>query len=234
MENRRPQPPSACRLEEALPEEAVLIVGAGHFGGRAVRLLTEKGYRHLLVVDDNEDKLAEVNPGPSIQKFDCDGIDFLFRNFALLHPRNYIVPAIPVHLAFAWLKRHLQTTRVVLRSEIPETILPKLPHTWEGGEGSLLVSYADFICPDDCPEPADYCTVTGLKRGKPLYRLLADLEVPGHLVHVIRSRQLAPGLGGYRAEDLQGLLSRIREGGQSKWLVGTACRCHGVLSAMEV
>ncbi|MBN2126224.1 MAG: hypothetical protein JW821_18130 [Deltaproteobacteria bacterium] len=117
---------------------------------------------------------------------------------------------------------------------MPETIRPHLPHTWKGGEGSLLVSYADFLCPDDCPEPADFCTVTGLKRDVPLYRRLENLEVPEYHIHVVRSRQLAPGLGGYRVEDLARLLARVKDGGKRKWLVGTACRCHGTLSAMEI
>ena len=97
-----------------------------------------------------------------------------------------------------------------------------------------MVSYADFRCPDDCPEPSDHCTVTGKKRGKPLYKLLGDIALPGFRVHVIRSRQLAPGIGGYSIGDLEGLRERVEGGGNSKWLVGTACKCHGIISAVEV
>jgi len=53
-------------------------------------------------------------------------------------------------------------------------------------------------------------------------------------VHVIRSRQLAPGLGGYRVRDLKELLGKVSEAGKGKWLVATACNCHGIVTAMQV
>ncbi|MCF8062162.1 MAG: hypothetical protein K9M82_06575 [Deltaproteobacteria bacterium] len=109
-----------------------------------------------------------------------------------------------------------------------------LPHTWIAGDGSLLVSYADFLCPEDCAEPEDGCTVTGEIR-QPLYERLAALEVPGYEVQVIRSRQLAPGLGGYSAGDLRALQARVYDApGRGRWLIGTACRCHGTITGLEV
>ena len=122
----------------------------------------------------------------------------------------------------------------VAQVPVPKSFGLPLPHTWDGSEGSLLVSYADFRCPDDCPEPANRCTVTGKARGTPLYRLLAETEPRGFHMHVIRSRQLAPGVGGYRVRDLKELLEKVSEGRKGKWLVGTACKCHGILTAFEL
>jgi 6-phosphogluconate dehydrogenase (decarboxylating) len=34
--------------------------------------------------------------------------------------------------------------------------------------------------------------------------------------------------------DLKELLGKVSEGGEGKWLVGTACKCHGVITAMQV
>jgi hypothetical protein len=94
------------------------------------------------------------------------------------------------------------------------------------------VSYADFICPDDCPEP-DVCTITGKRREKPLYELLRSLDV-GFRVHIIRSHQLAPGLGGYTVADLKRAAETLAGHRNGKWLVGTACKCHGILTAFEI
>jgi hypothetical protein len=97
----------------------------------------------------------------------------------------------------------------------------------------MLLSLADFLCPDNCPEPAENCTVTGRPRGKPLFARLAGIELPGWSVGVIRSHQLTPGVGGCRVADLLALRERIVKSG-GRWLVATACRCHGALGALEL
>ncbi len=221
----------SSHLSEPLPRDACLIIGAGHFGHRAIKLLSEES-RPLLVVDVNEACLAGAG-GPGLRWIPCDGIRFLVNNHHLLNPGNIIVPAIPLHLAFEWLKRYLGEKYKVEKISVPPEARGPLPHTWEGSEGSLLVSYADFVCPDNCPEP-EYCTVTGERRDRPLFQLLRNLTLPGFRTLVIRSHQLAPGLGGYKVADLTDAAARVAQGGAGKWLLGSACRCHGVLTAMEV
>jgi hypothetical protein len=218
---------------QPLPENAVLIVGAGHFGQRAVRMLSGKSDSPVYVVDRDQSHLARINDR-LVKPIVCDGIRFLVENFPFFSPSNIVIPAVPVHLAFEWLITYLSDDFPVKRISVPEDTRSSLPHTWHTGDGSLLVSYADFRCPDDCPEPADYCTVTGEKRDKPLYQLLGELHVMDFNVHVIRSHQLAPGLGGYRVDNLLEMVRKITSQGAEKWMIGTACKCHGTLSAMEV
>jgi len=211
----------------------VFIIGAGHFGQRAVDALGARQNAPLWVVEKDEEALRAIAGAP-VERILDEGAPFLVNSFHLLHARNVIVPAVPIHLAVEWLHLCLKDKLSVLRLKVPESMKPLLPHTWEGSEGSLLVSYADFRCPDDCPEPADHCTVTGKKRGTPLHALLEGMTPPEYRIHVLRSRQLAPGVGGYRVGDLQELLGRVKLGGEGKWLVATACKCHGVVSALEV
>jgi hypothetical protein len=211
----------------------VLIIGAGHFGKRAVDVLGARRYARVWVVDKDEEALAEIT-APTVERALAEGSTFLVDHGHLFPSRTTIVPALPLHFAFEWLKRALKKNHRHHRLKVPEEIRLPLPHTWEGSEGSLLVSYADFRCPDDCPEPADHCTVTGKRREKPMYELLEDISAPGFRVHVIRSRQLAPGVGGYFLGDLKGLLEDVESRGNSRWLVGTACKCHGVVSALGV
>lgn len=220
-------------LQGQLSETGVLVIGAGHFGERAIRILKAMSLSPIFVVDKERKNLERIQAS-SVQKVLCDGVCFLEKNLSILHPSMTIVPAIPMHLAFEWLKRTLKDDRAVHQLPVPKEIRPALPHTWNASEGSLLVSYADFKCPDDCPEPEGYCTVTKKRRDLPLYDLL-EKTVPRHFTpHIIRSRQLAPGLGGYKVGDLRSLLDRIKKEGKVKWLVGTACKCHGTVTALEI
>lgn len=218
---------------DALPESAAVIIGAGRFGKRAAEILIDMAFSPIFLVDNNRESLENFHI-PSIHKVLCDGVVFLHKNYSVLHPSNAVIPAVPIHLAFEWLRKALARSRNIEKINIPADLKTSLPHTWEGSEGSLLISYADFRCPDDCSEPEEYCTITGKRRGPPLYELLGELTPGRFRTHIIRSLQLAPGLGGYKVGDMAKCLERIREGGKGQWLVGTACRCHGTLTALEI
>jgi len=177
-----------------------------------------------------------VEPGsvPSSLEFtQGDGIRFLVEAFPRLQPETILVPALPLHLAVEWLKAMPHSGLHIRSIPVPASVAEGVPHHWPGGNGGLLVSHADFLCPEDCPEPEDGCTVTGEIR-TPLYEILRNMDVPEFRTHVIQSRQLAPGLGGYTSGDLKGLLREVENGGTAKWLVGTACRCHGVVDGLDV
>ncbi len=221
----------SCCIQEEIAPNAVFIIGAGHFGNRAARLLSRESDVPVFVVDLDPKRLSELDC-LQVKVIKCDGIDFLVRNLDLMDPMNTIVPAVPLHLAFEWLKACLDGEGDVKQLLVPEEIKVTLPHTWPGSEGSLLVSYADFVCPDDCSEP-EYCSVTGERRDTPLYDLLERLDVSGFQTHVIRSYQLAPGLGGYKAADLAKAAQNLRRHEKVRWLLGTACKCHGILTAFE-
>lgn len=220
-------------MTEKLENKAIIIIGAGHFGQRAATQLAKSERASLWLVDRDLAKLRKVG-SIGAKRIAQDGVQFLARHFSHLAPSTFIIPAVPVHLAFEWLKTSISEKGTVEQLPVPKSVALRLPHACDGSEGSLLASYADFRCPDDCPEPANRCTVTGKKRQTPLYRLLAELEPRGFRVHLIRSRQLAPGVGGYLVKDLKELLEEVLEGRKKKWLVATACKCHGIVSALQV
>jgi hypothetical protein len=215
-----------------IPERAVFIVGAGRFGSRAARLLSHDPDTPVFIMDTDENRLSKLS-GLPVKRIPCDGIYFLAENLNFLKPTNTVVPAIPVHFAFEWLKRYLGGEYQVEKIKLPKGIKPFLPHTWPGSEGSLLASYADFICPDDCPEP-DCCSVTGERREQPLHDLLSRLELCEFRNYVIQSHQLAPGLGGYTMADLTKMAQEVIRGKMEKWLLSTSCKCHGIITALEI
>jgi hypothetical protein len=102
-----------------------------------------------------------------------------------------------------------------------------------GKTGDLYTSLANFFCSEDCPEPAQYCTATRKRREKPLYQILKDLQGPFES-NVIRSKQLGLGVGGYPPYPLLKIVEDIKRKRDADrlFLVSTACRCHGVTSAL--
>ena len=220
-------------MTEKMENKAIIVIGAGQFGQRAAAILKSAPHSSLWIVDRDVTKLKKIGK-IGAKRIAEDGVHFLAKHFSHLAPSTFIIPAVPVHLAFEWLRTYINEKGTVMQLPVPKSFALRLPHVSDGSEGSLLVSYADFRCPEDCPEPANRCTVTGKRRETPLYRLLAEGEPRGFRVHVIRSRQLAPGVGGYRVRDLKELLGKVSEGKKGKWLVATACKCHGIVTALQV
>lgn len=160
-----------------------------------------------------------------------DGITFLKSHLDnASRPPDWIIPAIPIHLAFEWIKnKHGQALSTI---SVPDTVSQQLPNPFSGPEKAMFFSHADFLCPDNCPEPADHCTYTGKPRPIDLFRLLEKVECPPFTSIVIRSRQVFPGVGGYHPRSLFDALNRIRLS-SGPFLISTACRCHAVMHAFE-
>lgn len=208
-----------------------LIMGCGHFGSQAIeKLLRKNPHAKITVVDRNKKALERVPPFPA-EAIVGEGIAYLRQDLKGGGQIDYVIPAVPLHVAFEFVLAQLRPFGA-RRAKIPS--LHGLPSPMIGRTGDLYTSLADFLCPDDCPEPSDYCTVTGQKRQKPLYKILVSLEGPFES-KVIRSEQLGLGIGGFRAKVLLQLTEEIRKRRSSERLVliSTACRCHGVTSALS-
>lgn len=209
-----------------------LIIGCGHFGSRAVpKLLRKNPQARITVVDRSEKQLENVLHLP-VETIVCDGGPFLKRFFSEDRSVDYIIPAVPYHVAFESVLSFLKPFGGE-RAEIPS--LHGLPNSMTGETGDLYTSLADFLCPEDCPEPSQFCRVTGRIRPRPLFKILADLKGPFDSI-VMRSRQLGLGVGGFRAKEWIDLIDRMKKQKRSDhlFLISTACRCHGVTSALRV
>ncbi len=211
--------------------QAYLIIGCGHFGSRAVKKLVQKDPdSKIIVVDRSRTALQKVSR-LSIQTVLSEGLSYLSQVLSEGQKFNYIIPAVPFHLAFEFILSQLQSL-TAKRGRSPA--LFGLPNPVTGKNGDLYTSFADFLCSEECAEPARYCTVTGRKRVKPLYQILGELK--GNFESkMIRSQQLAVGVGGFRSRMLLDTLEEIKAGGKRGRLVliSTASRCHGVTSALS-
>lgn len=207
--------------------ERFWIIGAGRFGQIAVeRIRKKKADAAITVVDKKSTDLGH----DKVIAIQQDGIQWLA---AALRPEaavDIVVPAIPVHVVYEWLKSNLSEKYKINPINIPDEWLTRMPHAMRGVVGQAYVSHADFICPDNCPEPEAICTHTGKPRPMDLFRLLAGLDFDDVLPIVIRSHQLLPGVGGIYPGDFFHALDVVRTHRQRPLMVGTACRCHGVVN----
>ena len=211
--------------------EEIWIIGVGQFGFIAFQRLSETVKdRHFVLVDPVEENLLKC-AGPTTTLEVSDGVKFLERHLKKGRKPDWIIPALPVHLAAEWILLHLGPTRL-RRIPLPSELDRQVPNPIRGSEGNLYVSHADFKCPADCDEPRDICSITRKMRHQNMYDFLLNLSIKPFNSLNIRSYQLGPGIGGYRAEQLLEMKATVEQA-TGPVLLSTACRCHGVITALE-
>ena len=221
--------------------ERVHIIGCGKFGYRALEYYAQKKESQTLVlVDSDKDNLISgqqflASANRPFTTSSLDAVDYLvelLRDAEALS-NDWIIPTVPLHLAFAVL------LRVSQRERLPWATLPVLPNLFTGERDEVYSSLADFLCPSDCPQPRTHCFHTGKKRDPSLLNLLARLDYrqPGEPdvklpSLILPSTQIGPGLGGFPLRRLQRIISFINDRCPGPLLFSTACRCHGVTNIL--
>ncbi len=211
-----------------------LILGAGRFGRLALERLGALDPQAVFWVVDRRapalDAARDLAPATT-HWLEAEAGAFLAEGLKNTGAWDWLIPAIPEHVAFSWLQQGPLAGKGWIVQEAPARLATLTPVAVRGREGELYLSRARHLCPDDCAEP-QVCPATGEPRETPLYEELAALEMPGFRTAVIPSLQLAPGVGGFSpgrltalAQDLAGLAGKV--------LIATACRCHGVVHALE-
>ncbi|WP_048093860.1 hypothetical protein [Geoglobus acetivorans] len=209
-----------------------IVFGGGKYGLEAARYLMSEG-REFVVIDVDENcpvrakfDLPEYRKGTRKSSFMKGGIKELIDVFFDLQP-EYVFPTAPVHMAGALLMEHLD---LEIWYEGIDSVLSGLPVKLvvSAGRGSVVVSYnRDRECIPECRAP-DVCPVTGIKKPAPMYDLVRFAIPDGF---VIESHYLQPGLGAIKGEKLRELIEWAEN--RDSVLVATACRCHGVITALR-
>lgn len=212
--------------------EITWVIGYGQFGKHAVDLLLKSRSPGIITVVENR-PICGKNLPANVKLVQAEGIDWFNKEFTSDSGVTRIIPSLPVHLAANWVKARLALEGFDVRpAEIPDTLLSQLPNPARLTSSSAVTSHADFHCPLHCPEPANICTHTGMRRPDSLYHVLEEVHCSPFTAIIIRSRQFAPGLGGFLAEDLWHLLDRTRSLPDIQLLIGTACKCHGIVEGI--
>lgn len=214
------------------PPEKIWILGAGRFGFIAAQRLSRRlPQSDFLVIELREDRLAKIHRDLGLPIHVEDSLSFICKK--PVADDIWIVPAIPVHVAFQWMLHELNKIGKASSLPVPEAVDPQVPNPYRMPNGTLYASFATFICPDSCNEPDDICTYTKQPRPGNLFEHLARIRLPDFNVAVIRSWQLAPGVGGYPAGYLREIFTQQVARQPGNHLIATSCRCHGVIDALH-
>ncbi|WP_202320267.1 hypothetical protein [Archaeoglobus neptunius] len=213
-----------------------VVVGGGRYGVEAARYLRERN-RDFIVIDVSEDctavKELSLKVVPSLDEVDYGGEFFLKGDVSILPDlvRNlrieYIFPTAPIHVAAEAVRRKYGFEPWY---EVVDCIAAGLPTrvVISSGRGSLVVSYnRDHECLEKCPAP-DICPVTKIRKPCPMHELVR-YAWPDAFVLV--SHQLKPGLGGIEGRDFINVLREAEK--RRNIVIATACRCHGVITALK-
>jgi hypothetical protein len=232
----------------------VAIVGGGCYGtfyaGQLMqaRARGKAAYRRLLVIDrDPECRFArEIGPGDDrelvVDEWDGFFDRWLARGDAGSGDAIVPSPLMP-HLMFGWLVRRARA-RWPGRAVEQQPLDPSAdtPYDTLAPDGTRYVSYADWLCPVHCIEPAT-CPVIRAPRSwemsnaatRLVERRASRTPSAGPVLFVCRHR--VHGVGMFDVSSVlagDATVAVAGERGEVGVVVGTVSACHGALSLLHL
>ena len=223
---------------------AFVVIGGGEAGLYYVRQLLRAASSgrletaRILVVDRDPACRVAGHPDPRVRLATAEWSPWLDAHLAGLGPDDHLVPYHwAPHLLVSWLVGEARRAGAMVRrgGAIPSVGVPFERAT---REGDLALSYATWMCPPTCIEPA-LCPHT---RGPKDWSLAADLEKPGAQEPVdgrivFRSLHLVFGVATVPVRDVHAARDRVLaglQGGRRRWLVATSSHCHALATRLDV
>jgi hypothetical protein len=216
-----------------LDKKMDLIIGGGKYGCYAIDYLREQK-RAFLVVDPNSSCLAlkrfklKSFTGNSLEGewFVNGGLPKVLELIDELKP-ELVFPTAPVHIAADLAK--IKFDLMPLSDEIAK-ILPKLPEivVLKEENEKLVVSFnKGYKCIERCSMP-EICPSSGTKKPCTMTELM---HFASPKAFILISYSMTPGMGALKGSELIELFEWIKD--KQKFVIATACDCHGVFSAFE-
>ncbi len=209
-----------------------IIVGGGKYGCNAVKFLKSKQKSFVIVDIDPDCQAVKQFKLKTADSLDLDGEYFIHGDLSTviqlidkLKP-EYIFPTAPVHIAAEMAKIRFNLTSW---SEAANDILYRLPPVivLTAGKGKIIVSFnRDGNCLEKCAMPK-ICPSTHITKPCTMIELMKFAR-PDALI--LTSHLLEPGLGALKGEDILEFFKWAKD--KDRFVVGTACDCHGVFSAL--
>jgi hypothetical protein len=242
----------------------IVVVGGGCYGsyyvrqlGRAARAGALRAERVLVVDRDSGCRVAselasekesnvEVVVADWTSFFDAYLAEAVARDDARSsEPPDAIVPSpLMPHLMYEWIERRARA-RWPARTIETRPLDPPSGIPWQkrGADGTQYVSFAEWVCPVNCIEPA-LCPATRGPRSwsMPPAVLAATDEarrngrnLAGPVIFHCQHR--AYGVGMFDTRDVvagDALVQRAAASGAAEVLVGTVSHCHGALTVLAI
>ena len=228
----------------------VVIIGGGCYGsfysgqlleGRARGLLS---FGRLLVVDrDAQCQVAREKVGEAgLSVVTSDWGEFLDGYLAGLTagPGDVIVPSpFMPHLLREWLQRRSRVRwpgREITSTPLPSAV--GTPYERPGADAATYLSWADWICPTHCTEPA-LCPAIRAPRTWSMPETLAAFAahegLSGPLAFEVR--HIAHGVGGFATEavlEADRRLAEVGARGPAEVVVATTSHCHAAAGVIRL
>jgi hypothetical protein len=247
---------SASAMAE--PNANIIIVGGGCYGSYYVRQLLRArdagalSFQRLVVVD--RDARCQVASAPH-QDPDVIVVEREWESFfdeylgaASADPApsaDAIVPSpLMPHLMFDWLVRRARSRwprRAVERRPLRRA--PHIPWNRAAPSGTHVVSFAEWVCPVNCVEPAMCPVVKGPRTWSMPAAVRAYVQaeargptpLAGPVIFHCEHRAYGVGMFDTRAV-LEGdaLVARAAATDAADVLIGTVSHCHGALDVLHV
>jgi hypothetical protein len=252
----------AAPMTEPVVMRDVIVVGGGCYGTfYAAQLAKAKQrdkarFRRVVVVDRDPVCRARVELG------DAPDRAYVVRDWhayfgevlgatppaAAGEPQDYIVPSpLMPHLMFEWVRaraRERWPGRLVDAVSVPDSLHTPYDRSAPAPDYTRYVSFADWICPTHCIEPA-VCPAIGSARtwemGDAVRQLGERLRAAGEPVHgpaLFVCRHHVFGVGTFAVEQVLAGDALVRAAGASgaaaAVLVGTVSGCHGAVNLLRL
>ena len=239
----------------------IVVVGGGCYGSYYVRQLGRAAaagavtWSELVVIDRDAgcqvSRLPPADRPPRLRLEVAAWDDFLSAYLADASARptetatDAIVPSpLMPHLMAEWLVRRARTRWPARDVRVePLGAAPAVPWQMVGGDGTHYVSFAEWICPINCIEPAR-CPATRGERTWSLPPTLAgyaaDERAAGRPLEgpfVFQCSHRAHGVGMIDVRNVvaaDASIARAGALGATSVLVGTVSHCHGALQRIVI
>jgi hypothetical protein len=210
-----------------------IIIGGGKYGCHAIEYLRQKK-RGFVVVDPDPNCLAVKRFGLKTsdhidskgEYFVNGGLAEVLKLIESLKP-EYVFPTAPVHVAADLAKVKFE---LLPWSEAITAILSKLPEVvvLQAGRGRLVVSFnRDHDCVDECAMPK-VCPSSRIRKPCTMTELMRFASPEAF---ILISYSMAPGMGALKGSELLEFFNWAKT--RAKFIVATACDCHGVFTAFQ-
>ena len=237
-----------------------MVIGGGCYGTfYASQLAKAKArgkteYRTVIVVDRKPDCQAKRELGEAPDRtFVASEWTTFFDEFLTVGPSgrpadDQIVPSPHMpHLMFEWVLRRARErwpARAVSVVPVPGEIPTPYDRASAGGDQTRYISWADWICPTHCIEPAQ-CPAIGAPRtwemAETVTALAENLRAAGRPVNgpaLFVCKHQVFGVGMFAAEAVRAgdrLVAAAGDAGaEAEVLIGTISSCHGALNLLQL
>jgi hypothetical protein len=231
----------------------IVVVGGGCYGSFYAGQLTaarDRGairYRRVIVVDRNPQCSVAAMVPDDMRELRLAEWDDFFDGWlgGDAGDGDAIVPSpLMPHLMFEWLERRARARwpdRDVKR--IPLDTPGETPYDVLHADGTRYLSYADWICPVHCIEPAT-CPMIRAPRSWEVREAVTELvhrrgstrRIAGPMIFHCRHR--AFGVGMFDVDEVLAADRELDRAGRApgpfEAVVGTISSCHGAVSALHV